>query len=46
MATNRIQPDPDVADGDPTTERAPTGTCCTARPADATPCCADSPQDA
>ena len=46
MATSRIQPALDVADDDPTTEQASTGTCCTARPADATPCCAGSSQGA
>ncbi len=35
-----------VLDDDPATEQASTGTCCTAGPADATPCCAGSAEDA
>jgi catechol 2,3-dioxygenase-like lactoylglutathione lyase family enzyme len=34
-----------VLDDDPTTEQASTGTCCTARSDDATPCCAGSAQE-
>jgi len=35
-----------LADDDPATEQASTGTCCASGTADATPCCAGSAEDA